>query len=253
MEVTILGSGTCVPRLKRSSPGLAVQVGKEQLLLDGGAGTLRRMLEAGIDYKQLDYIFYTHLHPDHTAELIPILFAIKNTPGWVRERPLKIFGPSGFGKFFKQLSQIYGDWIISPSYKLTVQELKEDLQDFGSWLIKTRPVRHSYDLTCIGYRIEEKGTGVLVYSGDTDYCPEIISLAEAADMAVLECSYPDSHKIPGHLTPSLAGRIAQQAQCKKLVLTHLYPACDEVDMVAECKKVFEGDIVVAEDLMRLVI
>jgi ribonuclease BN (tRNA processing enzyme) len=33
------------------------------------------------------------------------------------------------------------------------------------------------------------------------------------------------------------------------VLTHLYPACDETDVVAACRKEYSGEIIVAEDHM----
>jgi ribonuclease BN (tRNA processing enzyme) len=58
-------------------------------------------------------------------------------------------------------------------------------------------------------------------------------------------------KIPGHLTPSLAGQIATRAGVKKLVLTHLYPECDAVDVSAQCRKTYQGPLVVAEDLLEI--
>ena len=62
---------------------------------------------------------------------------------------------------------------------------------------------------------------------------------------------PDELKIPGHLTPSLAGDMATRAQVKKLVLTHLYPECDRVDLRAQCRKTYQGPLLIAEDLMRI--
>jgi ribonuclease BN (tRNA processing enzyme) len=57
--------------------------------------------------------------------------------------------------------------------------------------------------------------------------------------------------VKGHLTPSEAGKIAAAAGVKKLVLTHFYPPCDEEDMISPCRKFFDGEIVLAEDLMRV--
>ena len=45
--VTILGSGTCVPSLRRSSCSVLMQIKDSLLLFDSGAGTMRRLLEAG--------------------------------------------------------------------------------------------------------------------------------------------------------------------------------------------------------------
>ncbi|OGP55933.1 MAG: hypothetical protein A2162_04975 [Deltaproteobacteria bacterium RBG_13_52_11b] len=76
-------------------------------------------------------------------------------------------------------------------------------------------------------------------------------MARQVDLLVLECSFPDAKKVEGHLTPSLAGRIAQESQCRKLLLTHLYPVCDRVDIVQECRRTYQGPIVLSEDLMKI--
>ena len=55
----------------------------------------------------------------------------------------------------------------------------------------------------------------------------------------------------GHLTPAEIGQIATQAQVKKVILTHLYPQCDQVDVVSQVKEHFGGDVIRAEDLMQI--
>ena len=70
-------------------------------------------------------------------------------------------------------------------------------------------------------------------------------------MLILECSFPDEMKVEGHLTPSLAGRIARKAHCRRLILTHLYPLCDEYDILRQCRKEFAGEVIVAHDLLRV--
>ena len=77
MELIILGSGTGVPSLTRGSPAFLVKAENQSILLDGGSGTLVRMLQAGVTYKDVDAILYTHIHPDHVAELVPLIFACK--------------------------------------------------------------------------------------------------------------------------------------------------------------------------------
>ncbi|MCZ7626508.1 MAG: MBL fold metallo-hydrolase [Candidatus Methylomirabilis sp.] len=86
MQLTILGSGTAIPSLTRGSPGLLIEVAGSSLLCDGGAGTRPRPLRAGIVATELDRVFYTHLHPDHTGDLVPLLFALRN-PLWRRGDP----------------------------------------------------------------------------------------------------------------------------------------------------------------------
>jgi ribonuclease BN (tRNA processing enzyme) len=91
----------------------------------------------------------------------------------------------------------------------------------------------------------------MAISGDTGYCQNIIDLAFEVDLLVLECSFPDGKKVEGHLTPSLAGRIALESRCKKLLLTHLYPVCDQFDIQRECEQVYKGKIILAEDLLKV--
>jgi ribonuclease BN (tRNA processing enzyme) len=76
-------------------------------------------------------------------------------------------------------------------------------------------------------------------------------MGRGADLLVLECSFPNERKIQGHLTPKLAGKVAKEAEAKKLVLTHFYPPCDEADIISQCREEFSGEIVLAEDLMVL--
>jgi ribonuclease BN (tRNA processing enzyme) len=103
----------------------------------------------------------------------------------------------------------------------------------------------------VGYRIEFKNGRSMAVSGDTDYCQNMIDLASGVDVLVLECSFPEGKKVEGHLTPSLAGRIAVESRCRKLLLTHFYPICDQFDIVGQCRQVYPGQIILGEDLMRI--
>ena len=90
MDVHILGSGTCVPMADRSSPSCLLSIGSDLVLVDGGTGTMRRLLEAGFHYRDVDYLFFTHVHPDHVLDLVSFLFATKHTPGYTRSEPLHL-------------------------------------------------------------------------------------------------------------------------------------------------------------------
>lgn len=248
MELVILGSGTCVPTLERGPSGYALMIGGHLILMDGGSGSLRRLLEARLSYRDIDYILYSHPHIDHTAELLPLLFALKNTPGFLREKKLTILAPKGFGAIYNGLLSIYGDWVISPSYEIELIELWDDEFKANGWKAKSKPMHHRM---AIGYRIEMSDGKTLVYSGDTGICSEIIELARGADLLIIECSFPDGIGVEGHLTPSEAGKIARASAAKKLVLTHLYPICDDYDVVTQCRAVYDGEVVLARDLLRL--
>ena len=73
MQLTILGSGTGVPLPQRSPAGVLVQIGATPLLFDLGPGTIPRLNAVGVSYRDLEHVFLTHLHPDHTLDLVMLL------------------------------------------------------------------------------------------------------------------------------------------------------------------------------------
>ena len=252
ITVTILGSGTCVPSLKRSSCSVLLQIGRAKLLFDSGPGTMRRLLEAGITIFDLNYIFYSHFHPDHTAELVPLLFATKYPESHRRQTPLTIVAGRGFEDFFSGLKTVYGQWIEPASGLLETMELSNhslDSHRFQDFMVESAPVEHNEE--SIAYRITGAGGYSVVYSGDTEYSENLITLAKKADLLICESALPDDKGVKGHLTPSLAGEIATQAEVTKLMLTHFYPACDQVDIEQECRKTYSGVLLLAEDLMQI--
>jgi len=264
LAVTILGSGTCVPSLKRSSCSVLLKVGDANLLFDSGPGTMRRLLEAGITIFDIPFIFYSHLHPDHTGELVNFLFATKYPDANSRTTPLTIIAGRGFSAFYKKLKNVYGNWIeLSPGL-VNIIELDNTGPDsirFDDFTVKSLPVEHTDE--SIAYRINIAGGKSVVYSGDTDFSENLITLADTdfsenlitlakdADLLICESALPDELKVKGHLTPSLAGEIAARANVSKLVLTHFYPECDQTDIEKQCRKTWSGPLVLAEDLMNI--
>ncbi len=252
IQVTILGSGTCVPSLRRSSCAVLIETAGQKLLVDAGAGTIHRLLEAGISIFDISYIFFSHFHPDHTSELVPFLFATKYPDRQLRKNPLTLVAGKGFTSFLKGLHKAYGSWIKLNPGLLSIVEmdiLKPDYLDCGFFTVDTRPAAHNPE--SISYRINAPSGYSVVYSGDTDYSKKLKALAASADILICDCSHPDSLKVKGHLCPSLAGRIAADAKVRCLVLTHFYPECDRFDIEKECRKTYNGRLVIAEDLMRL--
>ena len=246
----ILGSGTGVPSLKRGSPGSLIKTEKQSILLDSGSGILARMLQAGVTYKEVDVILYSHIHPDHVADLVPVIFACKYEED-PRTKDLLIIGGRGFRNYFEGLRWLYGSWIEPETFRIHIQEVLADDVMIGEVQVSTLPLEHATE--SVGYRITSPEGRTVVYSGDTDYCRNIVELARGADLLLLECSFPEGSKVSGHLTPALAGRIAHEAGCKRLVLTHRYPPCDQSDIRGDCQKVFSGEVLLAEDMMRITI
>jgi ribonuclease BN (tRNA processing enzyme) len=250
MRVTILGSGTGVPSLRRSSCALLVEAGSTALLFDVGAGTIRRLLENHTRIEDITHLCLSHFHPDHSGELASFLFALRN-PALHRDgHHLTLIGGPGFIAFFERLKQAFGHWIDLGDHRLSLVELGgtgPDQITVDDLVIRTAPVLHNVE--SLAFRVERQGR-TMVYSGDTDHCESLIDLARGADLLVCESATPDHLKIDGHLTPSLAGDIAQRAGVKVLVLTHFYPECDKTDIAKACRRTYDGELFPAEDLMR---
>ena len=247
-ELIVIGSGTGVPSLRRGSPSLALITPSARVWIDGGPGALRKLLESGTSYLDVDLLLYTHIHPDHISDLVPLLFACRYTDQ-PRLKDLTCVGGSGFKNYFAQIEKLYGRWIDASSYRLTVQEVLDRPFAFKDFQVLSKPMAHTAE--SVAYRMEFQDGKSLVISGDTDYCQNIVELARESDLLVLECSFPNGKKVEGHLTPALAGRIASESRCKRLLLTHFYPVCDQFDILTQCRETYAGEVILAEDLLRM--
>lgn len=250
--LTILGSGTCVPSLRRSSCSVLLEIQGAKLLFDCGPGTMKRLLEAGVSIFEISFIFISHFHPDHSGELVPFLFSNKYSGGNLRKLPLTILSGTGFSDFYGRLKTAYGHWIELAPGCLNIVELDNKIPDsrkFDEFTVESVPVEHNAE--SIAYRISTQDGISVVYSGDTDFSQKLMALSKDADILICESAFPDELKVSGHLTPSLAGEIATQAKVKKLVLTHFYPECDKADIEQQCRKTYAGPLVLAEDLMKI--
>lgn len=207
------------------------------------------MCEAGIDANDIDIILLTHFHPDHVSDLVAFLFASNYSFGPVREQFFHLVGPEGLEQYYAGLVGVYGDWIVPRGNRLITKELSARTHD-GITLrgAHIRSVPSDHVSPSLSYRIQAEERSVTI-SGDTDFSEQLVELAEGTDLLITECALPEGMKVPGHLVPSEAGRIASSAHVGKLVLTHFYPPCDEVDIVAQAAQRFGGQIVKASDLM----
>ncbi|MFZ5573284.1 MAG: MBL fold metallo-hydrolase [Thermodesulfobacteriota bacterium] len=251
-RITTLGTGTCVPSLRRSACSVLVETGTETILLDAGPGTMRRLLEHGTTVFDVTHIFFSHFHPDHTGELATFLFANNYPDSTRRKNNLTISGGPGFRKFFSGLEQVYGNWIRLEPQLFRILELNPAIEDrwhTNRTSVSFSPVEHRPE--SLAYRLNFSDGISVVYSGDTDFSEDLVVLADGADVLICESALPDGSKAPGHLTPSLAGEIARRARVRMLVLTHFYPDCDQADIAGQCRNTYAGTLFLAEDLWRI--
>jgi ribonuclease BN (tRNA processing enzyme) len=229
-----------------------MRTGAQNLLFDCGPGTMRRLLEIGVSIFDISHIFLSHFHPDHSGELASFLFALKYPAPSRQKMPLTLVAGKGFNAFFERLKAVYGHWIQLPADKFRVVEMdtqKADQHTWPSFAVSSMPVAHRPE--SLAYRIIDAHGKTLVYSGDSDVCEGLTAIAAHADLMICESAFPDDQKVDGHLTPSLAGKIAEAAAVKRLVLTHFYPACEDTDIENQCRSTYSGKIILARDRMTL--
>jgi ribonuclease BN (tRNA processing enzyme) len=251
MELTIVGSGTGVPSLRRGSPCLALKAAGRLLVLDLGAGSLRALLRHGLNFSAIDVLALTHLHPDHVGDLIPFLFATRYSLGYTRQEPFRLLAARGFARFHQRLVEAFAGWVEPPPGLMDLRELAPDGPDEvreAGLVIRSAPTNHTEG--SLAYRVEAAGRS-LVYSGDTAESDSLVDLARGADLLVVEAANP--FKVPGHLTPAEAGRLATKAGVGRVLLTHFYPPCDAVDVVALAAREFPGEVLRAEDGLSLTV
>ncbi len=207
MKVTILGSGTAIPDLRRNASGVAVETESSRILVDMGPGTLRRLTEARIAADTIDVILITHFHPDHISDLAPFLFAMNYEHGPVRSAPFHVIGPDGLKELYEKLVNAFGKWIIPKGERLRLKELDAqgaDKIDFDDFHVSIRSAPAAHTFPSLSYRIEAEGFSVTI-SGDTDVSEKLSELAADTDILICECSFPNEMKVKGHLIPSDAG------------------------------------------------
>jgi ribonuclease BN (tRNA processing enzyme) len=96
-ELVLLGTaGAPLPVASRGGTASALVVDGRVFIIDCGRGAPSAFADAGLDFRQIDAIFLTHLHADHTGDLPGMLLY-----GWgVRAggggalAPIRVYGPA---------------------------------------------------------------------------------------------------------------------------------------------------------------
>lgn len=245
MRLTVLGTGTIALAANRSCAGYYVEAGSARLLMDCGSGTTRRLAELAIPWQSITHVALSHFHIDHHADLPTLLFAWKYGQLPPRSEPIDIVGPVGTRDLVTRLAAAYGEWVTAPGFDVRITELAPGASyDLAGATLSCAKVPHTPE--SIAYAFVE-GDHRIVYSGDTGFDLAFAEWARECDALVLECSLPATMAIPEHLTPEQCGEIARLAAPRTLVLTHLYPPVEAVDIAAIVATSYNGPIVIAHD------
>ena len=253
MKLVVLGSGTSVPHPQRAAAGFWLETDSGSILLDCGADAAHRMAEEDVDWPNLDAIWISHLHLDHCGGLAPFLFGLKWAPGIdQRKKPLTIVGCTGIEKLLRAINDAQDYKLFDQPFPLAVRELSASDAAIGFELIpglNCEAISTPHRAESLAIRISD-GTGTLVYTSDTGYAEGVAEFARDVDLLILECSFYRDKSTPKHLELADAMRIAQSAQPKQLLLTHLYREWDQVDLEREAQKLWNGNTIRAQDGLR---
>jgi ribonuclease BN (tRNA processing enzyme) len=240
MELTVLGGSGVHPTADQACSGYLVEHGGFRLLVDPGYATLPRLLER-MDANELDAVLISHGHPDHCADLNPLLRAraLRDDPG----PPLPVYALPGAVDAVLALDR---PGMLDAAY--TLLEIGEAIGPFD---VQTRMLPHF--VPNAGLRLAAGGH-VIAYTGDTGPSPAVVELARGADLLIAEATYVD--EVPADSARYLssarqAGRDAAAAGVARLLLTHLQPGTDPAASQEAAAAPFHGPIDVARTDMPI--
>ena len=212
MKLTVLGKYGPYPKAGTgATSGYLLEEGDMKLALDMGSGTLARLM-AATDLRDLSAIYISHLHFDHTSDLLPLRYLLDDLDiqlnvitqyedsDWYRT----LFGTPRFNVVnIDACSEVK-----LGSRKLTFYEMKHAVRD---------------------YAVRVEGEKTFVYTGDTKLCDELYRAAAGADCVLCGCAKPAGFKGP-HMAGDDAVKFAEETGVK-IIATHFAPSFDaEKDM-----------------------
>jgi ribonuclease BN (tRNA processing enzyme) len=237
MKFIVLGSGTSVPHPARSSSGYWVETSGGSVLLDCSASVVHRMAQENLDWANLDAIWISHFHLDHIGGLPAFLFGTKYAPETQnRRKTLRIFGAKGLNELLKNFDSANEYNLFKQPFPLEITEV-EQLSEFeilAGVVAVALDTPHTDESLAIHLR--DKDGKRMVYTADTGYKIDLGDFSRNVDLLVMECSFFENKPVETHLNLAEAMHLARYAQPKRIVLTHLYPEWDKVDLVKEAKK-----------------
>ena len=199
------------PDIDRVQSSNLLIVNGAQYLIDAGDGVTRRLIERKTDFRNIDDIFITHHHSDHTGGLGALMGLISDMS---RRKLVNIYGPPGTEVGVQGLLQflsVSSDIRMSDgTHEVPVKQLYKG-HDVGVGVIfqdanvKVTAVENTHyhfkpDSPAFGkyksyaYRFDAAGRSV-VFTGDTGPSDAVIELAKGADVLVSEATNPiDEYK-----------------------------------------------------------
>ena len=272
----------------------AVVIGDKVYVVDCGYGASEQLVRAGLRLQDIRNLFITHNHPDHNIELGTLIYfawyaGLTRPLDVYGPPPLKTV----LDAYLQALKPDVDVWLDDighpPMGPVTAHELSgpQAVMDDGTVEVSCTLVKHTPIFKSLGYRIDTPGRSI-AFSGDTSPMESVVQLAKGADVLVHEAIYLNpnqpaaragqagdaridtgdrrgsaiagdpqkllEHVISSHTPAEEAGRIAQEAGVRTLVLAHtvsLMPGVTDGMWIAAARKHFSGEVIFAHDLMVL--
>lgn len=284
MKITLLGTGTPSPSLKRQSSGYLIETGDDLIVMDHGPGAHHRLIETGRRAVDVSHVFLSHLHYDHCMDY-PRLVLQRWDMGADRIPDLDVYGPPPLKRMTGLLFDpdgVFGPDIEArikhqgsidvfetrggvPPRKRPAPRVTEvrpgDVVEGKGWKVTVGRASHVQPyLQCYGYRLDA-ADGSMCYSGDSGaVCADIVELARGCDVLIHMNHYLSGTE-PTPIYREVCGNhidtaeVARQAGVKTLVLTHMLKQIDQPGIreriVKEISEIFDGEIIWGEDLMEI--
>jgi ribonuclease BN (tRNA processing enzyme) len=279
-RLILLGTGGGPRPRKASSASAQVIIANDAAyVIDCGNGVARQMVMAGVPLASLRSVFITHHHSDHNADYGNLLW-LAWTAG-LRTR-VDTWGPPPLEKMTKLFFEMnaydintrMADEGREPIVPLVhAHEFSQGglvMQD-ENVKVSSALVHHPPVVPTFAYRFDSADRSIVI-SGDTTPSDNLIKLAQGADVLVHEALF-----VPGitdqfvarapnaatlkqsimshHTSVEDAGRVAQQAGVKMLVLSHLIPPDDptisDQMWIDAARAHFKGPVIIGKDLLEI--
>lgn len=237
---------------------MLLELSGTRLLLDCGPSTLAKLARLGVDARDLDVVFLSHFHIDHTSDvpdLITSLSMDRSGRPSPPERPLKLMGGEGLVDFLDlalRRNPYYSyaaEWMDQMDLTEVIELRPGDEYALGDLRLKVVDVDHPNGLAV---RVSSPGLSI-TYSGDTAPCEQLVELARGTDVLIHECSFPDEALMGKHTSEKGLAEIASRVRPRLLIATHLYPHWEgrEHEIPEAVRKLCGVRTVVARDLLEV--
>jgi ribonuclease BN (tRNA processing enzyme) len=239
MRIRVLGGCGAWPGAGQACSGYLVDQDGFLLLVDPGYATFPRLLEVATA-EQIDAVIVTHGHPDHCADLHPLLRARA-----LRNDPAPALPVHSMPDAVDRVLALDRPGLLDDAYSLREFD-PGDRFAIGPFEVTTWLLPHS--VPNAGIRLTEAGQ-TLAYTGDTGPSPNLLDLARDTDLFVAEATFPD--QVPADSARTLssaaqAGENAARAHVRHLLLTHLSPGSDPCPSHEAARKSYGGRVTVAQ-------